>query len=299
MLLHQEHFTWICPKCAIPNFTDSFFDETDLADNNLFDSLSELDSSMNSTGNVMDSPLHSSSPIKSQDQRNETTARSETDKRNGQRTSKPLQNKTKTKLKKKKLKFMTINCDGLKGKQRQNYLATIIDEEQPDIIMGQESKLDGTYTDAEVFPDGYLVKRKDRNKSGGGVFIAYRDSLVVSEVKGVGKDCELVVLKVEVWKSSPIYIASFWLCFKMIVSMSDGIWYKLWLPFLFCNDCFHIITHEHVRNTKLSLYNVRIWNLHTTFDCSRKNWPCRTESIEIGFPEFQHSNRYSIESFYH
>ena len=165
---------------------------------------------MNSTGNVMDSPLHSSSPIKSQDQRNETTARSETDKRNGQRTSKPLQNKTKTKLKKKKLKFMTINCDGLKGKQRQNYLATIIDEEQPDIIMGQESKLDGTYTDAEVFPDGYLVKRKDRNKSGGGVFIAYRDSLVVSEVKGVGKDCELVVLKVEVWKSSPIYIASFY-----------------------------------------------------------------------------------------
>ena len=88
-------------------------------------------------------------------------------------------------------------------------------------------------------------------------------------------------------------------CFKMIVSMSDRIWYKLWLPFLFCNDCFHIITHEYERHTKLSLYNVRIWNLHTTFDCSRKNWPCRTESIEIGFPEFQHSNCYSIESFYH
>ena len=94
---------------------------------------------------------------------------------------------TKSKLKKGKLKFMTINCDGLKGKQRQQYLASLIDSEQPDIIMGQESKLDNSYTDSEVFPDGYLVKRKDRNARGGGVFIAYRDNLVVNEVKGSGK----------------------------------------------------------------------------------------------------------------
>ena len=68
--------------------------------------------------------------------------------------------------------------------------------------MGQGSKLDNSYTDSEVFPDGYLVKRKDRNARGGGVFIAYRDNLVVNEVKGSGKNCQLVVLKVEVWMTA-------------------------------------------------------------------------------------------------
>ena len=85
----------------------------------------------------------------------------------------------------------------------------------------------------------------------------------------------------------------------MIVSMSDGIWYKLWLPFLFCNDCFHIITHEYVRHTKLSLYNVRIWNLRKLSIAAAKTDHVGRKLIEIGFPEFQHSNYYSIESFYH
>ena len=70
---------------------------------------------------------------------------------------------------------MSINCDGLKGKQRQKFFASIINAEKPDVIMGQESKLDSTYHDAEVFPEGLLVKRKDSNANGGGVFIAYKE----------------------------------------------------------------------------------------------------------------------------
>ena len=49
---------------------------------------------------------------------------------------------------------MTINCDSLKGKARQKYLAAIMEEEKPDVVMGQESKLNDTYTDSEVFPKG-------------------------------------------------------------------------------------------------------------------------------------------------
>ena len=191
LLLLKEQFTWICPRCAIPNFSDSFFDESNLADANLFDSLSDLDTSMEAALENADQPRTSSPKSKNPEPQK----------------TKPM---TKSKLKKGKLKFMTINCDGLKGKQRQQYLASLIDSEQPDIIMGQESKLDNSYTDSEVFPDGYLVKRKDRNARGGGVFIAYRDNLVVNEVKGSGKKCELVVLKVEVWKTTPIYIACYY-----------------------------------------------------------------------------------------
>ena len=191
LLLLKEQFTWICPRCAIPNFSDCFFDESNLADVNLFDSLSDLETSMETTSENVDQPRTSSPKSKNHETQRATP-------------------KTKSKLKKGKLKFMTINCDGLKRKQRQQYLASLIDSEQPDIIMGQESKLDNSYTDAEVFPDGYLVKRKDRNARGGGVFIAYRDNLVVNEVRGSGKNCELVVLKVEVWKSTPIHIACYY-----------------------------------------------------------------------------------------
>ena len=209
MLLLQQSFTWICPKCALPNFSDSFFNESNLADKNLYDSLSDLDSS--ASGFTIDKheipqPISTSSPNKSQDQINGTKTGNDG---NRPKAQKPQQ-KTKAKLKKGRFKFMTINVQGLKGKERQKYLATLIDEEKPDIIMGQESKLDDTYSDAEVFPDGFLVKRLDRNRYGGGVFIAYRDNLVVSELKNVGKSCELVVLKVEVWKSAPIYIVSFY-----------------------------------------------------------------------------------------
>ena len=61
LLLLKEQFTWICPRCAIPNFSDSFFDESNLADANLFDSLSDLDTSMEAALENADQP-HTSSP---------------------------------------------------------------------------------------------------------------------------------------------------------------------------------------------------------------------------------------------
>ncbi|XP_072018627.1 uncharacterized protein [Amphiura filiformis] len=207
--LKQDHFTWICPHCALPNFSDSFFDESNLADKNPYDSISELDSSSECFPNSSNSiPLSTSSP-KSKDHQNKDGSESCSYARPTGTKQQP-KSKSKSKVKKKELKIMTINCQGLKGKKRQSFLATIIDTEKPDIILGQESKLDSSYTDSEVFPEGYLVKRKDRNANGGGVFIAYRDNMVVNEVKGIGKDSELVVLKIEVWKCNPIYIASFY-----------------------------------------------------------------------------------------
>jgi hypothetical protein len=40
---------------------------------------------------------------------------------------------------------------------------------------------------------------------GGGVFIAYKEDIVASEVKGVGGKCELTVIKVMAGRS-PVYI---------------------------------------------------------------------------------------------
>ncbi|XP_072022866.1 uncharacterized protein [Amphiura filiformis] len=190
-MLHQGQFTWICPNCALPNFSDSFFDSSDCSYSNLFDSLSDIDNS------ELDEANDGSSNATTHPARLESTQTKE------QHTAKP-KHEVKSKLKKRKFNIMTINCQGLKGKQRQKYLASIFDTEKPDVVMGQESKLDGSYTDSEVFPEGYLVKRKDRDANGGGVFIAYKDNIVVNEVKGVGIDSELVMFKPPSRDTTPI-----------------------------------------------------------------------------------------------
>ena len=51
-------------------------------------------------------------------------------------------------------------------------LQSAVDYTAPDIIIGSESKLDATILSSEVFPTGYDIYRKDRDKFGGGVFIA-------------------------------------------------------------------------------------------------------------------------------
>jgi Reverse transcriptase (RNA-dependent DNA polymerase)/Endonuclease-reverse transcriptase len=44
----------------------------------------------------------------------------------------------------------------------------------PDVILGNETWLDETVQDSQIFPSGYIIYRKDRNRHGGGVFIAVK-----------------------------------------------------------------------------------------------------------------------------
>ena len=55
---------------------------------------------------------------------------------------------------------------------RRALLQAIVEEHQVDIVIGCESHLDDTYLTQEEFPSDYGVIRKDRNSSGGGVFLA-------------------------------------------------------------------------------------------------------------------------------
>ena len=52
-------------------------------------------------------------------------------------------------------------------------------EHNPDVIIGTESWLSTDINDTEIFPQDYVVYRKDRSERlGGGVFIAIRDTIV-------------------------------------------------------------------------------------------------------------------------
>ena len=64
---------------------------------------------------------------------------------------------------------------------------------KPDIITGCESWLSDAYSNAEILPPGYnkQVIRGDRDKWGGGVFIACKDDLKVVEIRTKAK-CEIV-----------------------------------------------------------------------------------------------------------
>ena len=107
-----------------------------------------------------------------------------------------------------KLKIMTMNCRGIKSLRKRAELYATLDRENPDILLGTESHLDSSVYNAEVFPEdtGYNIIRKDRNKHGGGVFIAYKDYLTVTHIPEIGKTTESVFAKVKVQKDQFMYV---------------------------------------------------------------------------------------------
>jgi len=61
-----------------------------------------------------------------------------------------------------------------------------------DVIFGTESWLKLVIKVSEVFPNGYVVYRKDQDDGYGGVFVASRETLATSDVQLTLSSCELV-----------------------------------------------------------------------------------------------------------
>ncbi len=192
VLRNQSNFSWVCGTCGLPNFSSTSFLTNSSIDisSNPFDSLLTLESDGNTSNDIDPGlPMATSTP------------------------SKPHQ-ETPTKVSKRttarKLKAMQINCDGLKGiKSRQQFEAEI-EQHQPDLIFGCESKLDASIPTYSIFPDNYTVFRKDRNASGGGVFVAVKEDIVVVERAEFVTESEITWISVEFARSATLYLASFY-----------------------------------------------------------------------------------------
>ena len=78
-----------------------------------------------------------------------------------------------------KLKVCVINVNGLKCLDKRVAFHAFLHTEQPDVILGQESKLDSIYSNSEIFPPNHNINvlRKDRDIHGGGIFITARNEL--------------------------------------------------------------------------------------------------------------------------
>ena len=70
-----------------------------------------------------------------------------------------------------------MNCQSINNKIGE--FEIMLQSTEADIVMGCESWLDSNIASNEIFSD-FSVFRKHRNRHGGGVFIAYKNDLVLA-----------------------------------------------------------------------------------------------------------------------
>ena len=94
------------------------------------------------------------------------------------------------------IKVLSMNVNSIAGLRKRTELHNIIQQHNPDIVTGCESKLSSDNLDHEVFPQGFTVIRRDRPQDhhgrsyGGGVFILVRSDLEVN-VLDPPNNCEI------------------------------------------------------------------------------------------------------------
>jgi hypothetical protein len=112
----------------------------------------------------------------------------------------------------KQLKILLLNCRGIKSMKKRADLHGLLQTEKPDILFATESHLEKNIYDAEIFPadSGYKVTRKDRNKHGGGVLIAYKEHLIVTQMPDLGKDNESIYVKVQLQHAQTLHLGCFY-----------------------------------------------------------------------------------------
>ena len=133
--LGKSSAAWICHVCGFLNFSTSFGStESILSTEHSFSALSDEETNPSDTSDNIESCDDTSS-----------SSDSETAK-------KPSIGQLKQKPKFIRLKLLSINCRGLKSKRKQRDLRSVIEQENPDIICGNESHLDGDYHSSEIFP---------------------------------------------------------------------------------------------------------------------------------------------------
>ena len=66
---------------------------------------------------------------------------------------------------------------------KRSQLEAFLSTHEIDIIIGTESHLNESILNSEVFPSNYQTFRKDRNSSGGGVFISIQNSIPCIQIE--------------------------------------------------------------------------------------------------------------------
>ena len=188
-ILGNHSYSWVCQNCGLPNFSTSLFGEKpSVVSTNRFSILDIADSLNDSELTQQDvyigQPLHESTPKR-----------------------KPTRSKTPGTI-----KLLNINCQSVVNKKDQ--LQSMVDSENPDIVVGIESWLSASIYDSEIFPPdlGYTVYRRDRQTqtTGGGIFIMVRNTFISTMKSQFNTSCEVMWVEVEVRGTKPILIGAYY-----------------------------------------------------------------------------------------
>ena len=172
--------TWICNVCNTPNHSTIY--KSVSADENIFDSLNTTpgDTSTSCSISSIGSPCASSSPKKDLH-------------------PKPVDRPRP------KLRTLVVNFQSIRNKVPETQV--LIEDADPDIIVGTETWLNSEIFSSEVLPSNYNVFRRDRKDSYGGILIAVKTDLVCTPVYN-SKDYELLAAKLKISKTKSVLIAA-------------------------------------------------------------------------------------------
>ena len=195
---------WICNHCATPNYDSCVFKSYELELSNAYSVLSQAKtmSYMSSPGSTFN-PRHASSPKSPAHHRVNTAHRSRT-------CSSVSSNSPEFPAKGNNWHSRIVNANGIRNKASE--LEVVVEYIKPDVIMGCESKLTDKVHNAEFLPPGYQkeVYCKDRTDHGGGVFLAFKDGYVTSQVANIETNFEQVWAEVMMPKQAPLHVCSFY-----------------------------------------------------------------------------------------
>ena len=177
-----KYLAWECPLCALPNVSNSFFSISDLNLSNSFSLLDSIDESNDELHPRTSSPKHANDKIHSSSRLNKQIS----------------------------IKVLIVNCRSLKSERKKLQFQELIATHNPDVICGQESHIDNTFTNGEIFPDRYNVSRKDRDVNGGGVFVAVSEKFVSTTEYHLDSACEIMWCKICLVGLKPLFIGSFY-----------------------------------------------------------------------------------------
>jgi hypothetical protein len=125
-------------------------------------------------------------------------------------TSSPKAHRKATVQKKKRfLRILNINFQSAKKKGKD--LEALIDLCDPDVIIGTETWLNGSISSAEVIPSflGFDVHRRDRPDSHGGVLLAAKQDLQLSDVE-TASNVELIKGSVRIQGGKKMTVAAYY-----------------------------------------------------------------------------------------
>lgn len=203
--LQKDKVSWICCKCDTQNAGSFTYHPYELETSNQFSALGSVSSaaSMSTIPSIDSSfsPSVFSSP-KSRHISTSTTMSNES-------ISKRSKSVSGIQKKDQNFRILMMNCQSIRNKRSE--LHECVEYTKPDAIIGCESWLSKEHKNDEIFPDGYNknVFRKDRNKNGGGVFIALHDKFTTSTVENSENDCELQWAEIQT-KNKSVIIGSYY-----------------------------------------------------------------------------------------